>query len=83
MIRIVNLKTNEITERPLNKEELDEIEKQKIILLEELPKQIEMQRKFAYQDEADPLFFKAQRGEIPLSEWLAKVEEIKQRYVLD
>jgi hypothetical protein len=83
MIRIVNLKTNEITERPPNKEELDEIEKQKIILLEELPKQIKKQRKSAYQDEADPLFFKAQRGEIPLSEWLAKVEEIKQRYTVN
>jgi hypothetical protein len=83
MIREFNLKTNEITERPPNQDELDEIEKQKLILLEELPKQIEMQRKAAYQNEADPLFFKAQRGEIPLSDWLAKVEEIKQRYVID
>jgi hypothetical protein len=40
-------------------------------------------RKTAYETEADPLFFKAQRGEIPLSDWLKKVEEIKQRYVID
>jgi hypothetical protein len=82
MIREINLKTNEIIERQPNQDELDEIEKQKLILLEELPKQIEMQRKVAYQNESDPLFFKAQRGEISLSDWLAKVEEIKQRYVI-
>jgi hypothetical protein len=51
--------------------------------LEEINQRIELQRKFAYQNESDPLFFKAQRGEIPLSDWLAKVEEIKQRYVID
>jgi len=33
-----------------------------------------------YQNEADPLFFKAQRGEATMDEWLAKVEEIKTRY---
>ena len=37
-------------------------------------------RKAAYQNEADPLFFKAQRGEATQAEWLAKVEEIKARY---
>lgn len=34
----------------------------------------------AYKEEADSLFFKAQRGEIPLSEWTAKVAEIRLRY---
>jgi hypothetical protein len=34
----------------------------------------------AYRTESDPLFFKAQRGEITMNEWLAKVEEIKQRF---
>jgi len=42
--------------------------------------QIRQQRREAYEDEADPLFFKAQRGESTMEEWLAKVEEIKQRY---
>jgi hypothetical protein len=37
-------------------------------------------RSVAYREEADPLFFKAQRGEATMEEWLAKVEEIKQRY---
>jgi hypothetical protein len=33
----------------------------------------------AYRTESDPLFFKAQRGEATMEEWLAKVEEIKNR----
>jgi hypothetical protein len=39
----------------------------------------ESQRKAAYIAEADPLFFKAQRGEATLDEWQAKVAEIKAR----
>lgn len=38
------------------------------------------QRKQAYQNEADPLFFKSQRGECDISEWNNKVSEIKDRY---
>jgi hypothetical protein len=34
----------------------------------------------AYRDEADPLYFKAQRGEIEQQVWLDKIAEIKQRY---
>ena len=34
----------------------------------------------AYALEADPLFFKAQRGEATEAEWLALVAEIKTRY---
>jgi hypothetical protein len=37
-------------------------------------------RKAAYQDEADPLYFKAQREEATMDEWLAKIAEIKARY---
>lgn len=37
-------------------------------------------RKVAYISEADPLFFKYQRGEITEQEWLDKVAEIKLRY---
>jgi hypothetical protein len=37
-------------------------------------------RKYDYTQEADVLFFKAQRGECQLSDWLDKVAEIKQRY---
>lgn len=34
----------------------------------------------AYREESDPLFFKAQRGEATNEEWLAKVQEIKNRF---
>ena len=34
----------------------------------------------AYKAESDPLFFKAQRGEATMDEWLALVAEIKMRY---
>lgn len=40
----------------------------------------EIQRRGAYAAEADPLFFKWQRGEGTQSAWLAKVAEIKARY---
>lgn len=41
---------------------------------------VEQQRSEAYRTESDPLFFKAQRGEATMEEWLAKVAEIKARY---
>lgn len=37
-------------------------------------------RSKAYAEEADPLFFKAQRGEATTAEWEAKVAEIKARF---
>ena len=42
--------------------------------------QAERNRQVAYITEADPLFFKAQRGEATMEEWQAKVAEIKARY---
>jgi hypothetical protein len=39
-----------------------------------------LRRHAAYIAEADPLFFKAQRGEATMAEWQAKVAEIKARY---
>ena len=40
----------------------------------------EVARKRAYEAEADPLFFMAQRGEATNAEWLARVAEIKTRF---
>jgi len=40
----------------------------------------ESNRKQAYREESDPLFFKWQRGETTQQEWLDKVAEIKQRW---
>ena len=42
--------------------------------------QIEALRKAAYQAEADPLFFKWQRGESTQQEWLDKIADIRNRY---
>jgi len=41
---------------------------------------VQAQRRNAYTIEADPIFFKAQRGEATTAEWEAKVVEIKARY---
>jgi hypothetical protein len=43
-------------------------------------KVVQQQRATAYTTEADPLFFKAQRGEATIEEWQAKVAEIRSRY---
>jgi hypothetical protein len=40
----------------------------------------QQKRATAYVAEADPLFFKAQRGEATTDEWTAKVAEIKARF---
>jgi hypothetical protein len=40
-------------------------------------------RKAAYEQEADPLFFKAQRGEATMQEWQDKIAEIKARFPKD
>ena len=42
--------------------------------------QAQAARSAAYTAEADPLFFKAQRGEATIEEWKAKVAEIRSRY---
>jgi hypothetical protein len=41
---------------------------------------MKQKREAAYKAEADPLFFKAQRGEATAQEWEAKVAEIKTRF---
>lgn len=42
--------------------------------------QLRQRRLTAFATEADPLFFKAQRGEVAIEEWQQKVEEIRARY---
>lgn len=41
---------------------------------------VDAARHAAYAEEADPLFFKAQRGEASMQDWQAKVDEIKARF---
>ncbi len=47
---------------------------------EQIAAEVDALRAEAYRNEADPLFFKAERGEVPVDDWLAKVAEIKARY---
>jgi hypothetical protein len=53
-----------------------EVERRKADQLES----IKQQRAYLYTKEADPLFFKAQRGEGTMEEWEAKVQDIRARY---
>lgn len=41
---------------------------------------ISLARESAYRSEADPLFFKWQRGEAEKETWLEKVQEIRTRF---
>jgi len=71
---ITDAVTGEQTTRPLTPQE--------VAALTALPSKAaqEEARRAAYQLEADPLFFMAQRGEATLAEWQAKVTEIKARF---
>lgn len=61
---------------PLTPEERAERAEQHRIMMSQ-------QRAEAYRQEADPLFFKSQRGEAPEQEWIDKVAEIRARYPMD
>ena len=43
-------------------------------------KAIQDERRGYYESETDRLFFAAQRGEVPVGTWAAKVAEIKERF---
>lgn len=58
--------------RPAQPDELD--------FIHPTQEQIDALRKAAYQSEADPLFFKWQRGESTQGAWLDKIAEIRNRY---
>lgn len=47
---------------------------------EQIRAEADAARKATYASEADPLFFKYQRGEATQQEWLDKIAEIKARY---
>ena len=76
MYTVVNCQTGEVTTREQTAEEA--ALRQAVVT----PTQEEQEsnRAAAYKEEADPLFFKAQRGEATTDEWTAKVAEIKARY---
>lgn len=47
---------------------------------DELAAAFNVSRLAAYRDEADPLFFKSQRGECSIEDWKNKISEIRLRY---
>jgi len=59
-----------------------ELNTKKIAILENklTDEEVDSLRRAAYEEEADPLFFKYQRKEIKKEVWLNKVQEIKERY---
>ena len=61
--------------RPLTKDEDGEYVDD--ITIEEIEKGYEAIRGFLYREITDPLFFKAQRGEIEESVWLDEIQKIK------
>ena len=81
MKKIINLQTGEVTSVELTAEEIAARDAyNQDVLPAELKKEVELKRSAAYIAEADPIFFKAQRGETTTDEWTAKVAEIKARF---
>ena len=81
MRQVTNVQTGETTLVPFTAEEIAEREAYaRDVLPVEQRKAVEQARAAAYVAEADPLFFKSQRGEATTAEWEAKVAEIKARY---
>ena len=74
----VNVITGEQRTVPLTPAEIEEIQNRPVPV--PTVEQQRAARAAAYTAEADPLFFKAQRGEATEEEWIAKVAEIKLRY---
>lgn len=76
-----NLQTGEVITIPLTAEEIQEREAyERDVLPGLLLEQVKQNRATAYRNEADPLFFKAQRGEATIEEWQLKVAEIRSLY---
>lgn len=73
---ITDASTGQQTIRPYTAEEIAAAIAASILTLE----QQQAARATAYNTEADPLFFKAQRGEATVEEWQTKVAEIKARF---
>ena len=73
---ITDATTGEQTIRPYTPEEIAAVIAASIPTLE----QQQADRAEAYRNEADPLFFKAQRKEIDEQVWLDKIAEIKLRF---
>lgn len=73
----VEIKSTEIVETQAYRQKTQAEKEEEIRQQQEANKRA---RALAYKEESDPLFFKSERGETTRDEWLAKVEEIRNRY---
>ena len=69
----------EIIVEPLTPEDIAEREAWQAGAYEREYKEVQRQRQHAYRDEADPLFFYAERGRGQKQAWIDKVAEIDAR----
>jgi hypothetical protein len=74
----VNVETGKQQKIELTAEESAKIQSRPV--LAPSVKKLRQARAAAYAAEADPLFFKAQRGEVSMDNWTAAVEAIRARY---
>ena len=74
----------EIIQEELSPERIAEREAYEAGEHDRLVAAVEQMRQAAYQLESDPIFFKYQRNEdgVTKADWLAKIEEIRERYPL-
>ncbi len=75
-IKEINAQTGEVSQVKLTDEQVAVLQPPRVFT----KKEQRGNRASAYAAEADPLFFKSQRGEATTAEWEAKVAEIKARY---
>ncbi|MBM5801692.1 MAG: hypothetical protein FJ077_12850 [Cyanobacteria bacterium K_DeepCast_35m_m2_023] len=74
----VNVITGEQRTVPLTAAEIEEIQNRPVPVL--TTDEQRAARAAAYTSEADPLFFKAQRGEATIEEWQSTVADIRARF---
>lgn len=75
-ITSLNVTTGEEVTRDMTPEEIAEVTSGAPSISEQ-NNQIRLMREVAFKNEADPLYFKEQRGEVPEGTWQAKISEIR------
>lgn len=77
---VINANTGEIIEVELSQDLIAEREAYEAGAYDREYAAVDEQRRQAYSREADPLFFKLQRGKSTKQEWLDKIDEIDARF---
>jgi len=80
-MKITYFVNGELLEREAAEGEIPPPSEEELQLIEALnAERLKAEKRAAFQEEADPIFFKAQRGEATMEEWQAKIEEIRARF---